>query len=83
MRRLHHALALVATTLALQVSAQDKPPLKILVGFPPGGSADVMGRLVADALRQDFRPSWWRTDPARAGALRSRRSKQPSPMGKL
>jgi len=24
------------------------------VGFPPGGSADVMGRLVADALRQDF-----------------------------
>jgi tripartite-type tricarboxylate transporter receptor subunit TctC len=28
--------------------------LKILVGFPPGGSADVMGRLVADALRQDF-----------------------------
>lgn len=40
--------------LALSASAQDKPPLKILVGFPPGGSADAMGRLVADALRQDF-----------------------------
>lgn len=43
-----------ALTISISASAQDKPPLKILVGFPPGGSADVMGRLVADALRQDF-----------------------------
>jgi hypothetical protein len=43
-----------ALTISISTSAQDKPPLKILVGFPPGGSADVMGRLVADALRQDF-----------------------------
>ncbi len=43
-----------ALMLTVSASAQDKPPLKILVGFPPGGSADVMGRLVADALRQDF-----------------------------
>ena len=45
---------LTTLLLALSASAQDKPPLKILVGFPPGGSADTMGRLVADALRQDF-----------------------------
>ena len=45
---------LTTLMLALSASAQDKPPLKILVGFPPGGSADSMGRLVADALRQDF-----------------------------
>ncbi len=45
---------LTTLMLALSASAQDKPPLKILVGFPPGGSADTMGRLVADALRQDF-----------------------------
>lgn len=43
-----------ALTISISALAQDKPPLKILVGFPPGGSADVMGRLVADALRQDF-----------------------------
>ena len=45
------ALLLIAAT---GVQAQSKPPLKILVGFPPGGSADVIARLVADALRDDF-----------------------------
>lgn len=44
----------VALFLSAAASAQDKPPLKILVGFPPGGSADVIARLMADALRQDF-----------------------------
>ena len=36
------------------MQAQDKPPLKILVGFPPGGSADVLACMVANALRDDF-----------------------------
>lgn len=34
--------------------AQDKPPLKILVGFPPGGSADILARLLGEALKDDF-----------------------------
>jgi len=34
--------------------AQDKPPLRILVGFPPGGSADTLARLIGDALKDDF-----------------------------
>ncbi|HSV35925.1 MAG TPA: tripartite tricarboxylate transporter substrate-binding protein [Ramlibacter sp.] len=41
-------------SLAMPAMAQDKPPLKILVGFPPGGSADVLARLVGDAIRDDF-----------------------------
>ena len=52
-RRALTAMLLAAASLA---QAQDKPPLRILVGFAPGGSADVLARLVADALRDDFSP---------------------------
>ncbi len=51
------ALSMVVLSLAAlspSLQAQDKPPLKIVVGFPPGGSADVLARMVADALRDDF-----------------------------
>ncbi|MBL8324177.1 MAG: Bug family tripartite tricarboxylate transporter substrate binding protein [Rubrivivax sp.] len=30
----------------------DRPPLRILVGFPPGGSADTIARLLAERLRE-------------------------------
>jgi tripartite-type tricarboxylate transporter receptor subunit TctC len=43
--------ALAASSLALpSVFAQERT-MKILVGFPPGGSADVIARLLADKLR--------------------------------
>ncbi len=42
------ALALVASPF---VRAQDKPPLRVLVGFPPGGSVDVIARLLADPMK--------------------------------
>lgn len=47
------ALACIAA-LPLPASAQDKPPLKIVVGFPPGGSADLLARLMAEGLKNDF-----------------------------
>lgn len=51
-------LAVLALASAFAVApatqAQDKPPLKILVGFPPGGSADVIARLIADGIKADF-----------------------------
>jgi tripartite-type tricarboxylate transporter receptor subunit TctC len=45
----------LATALAASFSgtllAQDKPTLKILVGFPAGGSADLIARLLAEKMR--------------------------------
>ena len=58
-------LALAATA----VQAQGKPPLKILVGFPPGGSADVLARLVADALKDDFSPVVVDNKPGAGGRI--------------
>ncbi len=53
-RALLSLVAALAVGAAGPALAQDKPPLRILVGFPPGGSADVIARLVGDALRDDF-----------------------------
>jgi tripartite-type tricarboxylate transporter receptor subunit TctC len=45
--------AVVSMSLALPVIAQDKnrSAVQILVGFPPGGTADVMARAVADKMK--------------------------------
>lgn len=40
------------TGMALPVLAQSDRPLKILVGFSPGGAADVFARLLAEKLRE-------------------------------
>lgn len=53
MQRRGVIMAGVAASLAAAgVQAQpDRPPLKILVGFPPGGSADTIARLLAERMR--------------------------------
>ncbi len=61
-------LALLAG-LATLGHAQDKPPLRILVGFAPGGSADVLARMVADGLRDDFSPIVVDNKPGAGGRL--------------
>jgi len=47
-------LAACAVVLPALAQVQDKPPLKIVVGFPPGGSADLLARLMAEGLKNDF-----------------------------
>ncbi|WP_233253629.1 tripartite tricarboxylate transporter substrate binding protein [Limnohabitans sp. 2KL-1] len=78
------ALGLAALTLALMpptLQAQDKPPLKIMVGFPPGGSADVLARLVADALREDFGPIIVDNKPGAGGRIALNAVKAAKPDG--
>jgi len=51
MERRSFVSATAASLLAPLAMAQDKPPVRVLVGFPPGGSADVVARLLADKMR--------------------------------
>jgi tripartite-type tricarboxylate transporter receptor subunit TctC len=57
-RALHRLLTAAACgalagplALPLAAHAQDRAPLRVLVGFPPGGSVDAVARLLADRLR--------------------------------
>lgn len=42
---------LATASLGIPVHAQEKPVIKIWVGFPPGGAADSLARLLSDKLR--------------------------------
>lgn len=53
MRRSSFLKSLLALTLAgagLAAQAQTDQPIKLLVGFPPGGSTDTIARLLADKM---------------------------------
>jgi tripartite-type tricarboxylate transporter receptor subunit TctC len=45
-------LAAAILGLGASAQAQDKPPIRIIVGFAPGGSTDMVARLLAEKLRQ-------------------------------
>jgi hypothetical protein len=65
------AAVLLAATLPLAALAQaDYPskPIKLISPFPPGGTSDVMARMVAEELGQasSSSPCWWRTSAAPA-----------------
>ena len=85
--RRFHCLALAATALAALAAlaapahAQDKPPLKILVGFPAGGSADVIARLVGDAIKDDFSSVIVDNKPGAGGRLALNLTKAAKPDG--
>ena len=59
-RRLTTLAAVLAATLAgfgTAAQAQGDKPIRILVGFPPGGSIDIVARLLADKLKDELKTS--------------------------
>ena len=85
-RALIAAAAAAALTAALPIAlpsaqAQDKPPLKILVGFPPGGSADVIARLIGDAIKDDFASVVVDNKPGAGGRIALQMTKAARPDG--
>lgn len=48
------ALAFTAPTVHAQAPAWPSKPLRILVGFPPGGGTDAIARVLAEALKDEL-----------------------------
>jgi len=50
------ATALIAASVAIPAVAQSWPtrPLRILVGFAPGGTSDVSARMVGDIVSKEL-----------------------------
>lgn len=76
------AVAAAATLIApLAAVAQDKTPLKIVVGFPPGGSADTLARLLAEGLRERYDPVVVENRPGAGGRIALSQVKRANPDG--
>jgi tripartite-type tricarboxylate transporter receptor subunit TctC len=49
------ALAATGSGLALPAAAQAERTLRVLVGFPPGGSIDIVSRVLAERMKDDLK----------------------------
>ena len=81
MGALRRWFALAIISLALPSQAQDGP-IRILVGFPPGGESDLVARLLADGLRSSLGvPVVVENKPGASGMLAAEALKMAAPDG--
>jgi tripartite-type tricarboxylate transporter receptor subunit TctC len=79
---LRSLVALVFVTLALTAGAQEGP-IRILVGFPPGGESDLVARLLADGMRSSLGvPVIVDNRPGGSGMVAAELLKQAAPDGR-
>ena len=73
---------LVAIALAPALTVAQAPPLRLLVGFPPGGSADVTARVLADKMKDSLGiPVVVENRPGAGGQIAARAVKEAAPDG--
>lgn len=81
LRRSLLGLALAAALGAVQAQG-DKAPVKILVGFPPGGASDTLARLLAEKLREELKqPVIVENRPGVGGRIAAEAVKNSAPDG--
>lgn len=74
--------AVVGLAIAVSVSAQDGP-VRILVGFPPGGESDIIARLIVDRMRISLgAPVIVENKPGAGGMLAAEALKNAAPDGR-
>ena len=71
----------LAASFSICSNAQEKQALKILVGYPPGGSVDVVARLIADSIRDEFSSVVVDNKPGAAGRIALGQAKLAKPDG--
>lgn len=49
------AIALIVLSIAMAQADYPSKPVKIIIPFPPGGTSDIMGRMMADALTKSMK----------------------------
>lgn len=75
-------LAAAVLGLGLGAHAEDKPPIRLLVGFPPGGASDSLARLMADKLKDELKqPVIVENRPGVGGRLAAQAVKAAAPNG--
>ncbi|HUG24446.1 Bug family tripartite tricarboxylate transporter substrate binding protein [Piscinibacter sp.] len=81
-RHLKTVVAGLSLGIALAAQAQDKPPLRLIVGFAPGGSTDTVARVIADKLRGPLgQPVIVENKPGAGGRLAAEALKNSAPDG--
>jgi len=75
-------VAVLGLAIAASASAQDRP-VRILVGFPPGGTSDIIARLIVDRMKTSLGvPVVVENKPGASGMLAAEMLKNAAPDGK-